>query len=64
MNAPRQLQRIAVLVSVGRHPVSGVARALCTCWISAAMVCCASPTTVRFARFAIGALPSMFTAIT
>ncbi|KWF25013.1 electron transfer flavoprotein subunit beta/FixA family protein [Burkholderia pseudomultivorans] len=26
MNAPRQLQRIAVLVSVGRHPVSGVAR--------------------------------------
>ncbi|AXK63264.1 electron transfer flavoprotein subunit beta/FixA family protein [Burkholderia sp. IDO3] len=26
MNAPRQLQRIAVLVSVGRHPVSGAAR--------------------------------------
>ncbi|PRE59467.1 electron transfer flavoprotein subunit beta/FixA family protein [Burkholderia multivorans] len=26
MNAPRQLQRIAVLVSVGRHPVSGTAR--------------------------------------
>ncbi|WP_049027273.1 drug:proton antiporter, partial [Burkholderia cenocepacia] len=26
MNAPRPLQRIAVLVSVGRHPVSGVAR--------------------------------------
>ncbi|WP_179402285.1 electron transfer flavoprotein subunit beta/FixA family protein [Burkholderia guangdongensis] len=26
MNAPRQLQRIAVLVSVGRHPVSGVPR--------------------------------------
>lgn len=26
MNAPRLLQRIAVLVSVGRHPVSGVAR--------------------------------------
>lgn len=26
MNSPRQLQRIAVLVSVGRHPVSGVPR--------------------------------------
>lgn len=26
MNAPRLLQRIAVLVSVGRHPVSGAAR--------------------------------------
>ncbi|MFP3740111.1 electron transfer flavoprotein subunit beta/FixA family protein, partial [Burkholderia sp. SIMBA_019] len=29
MNAPRQLQRIAVLVSVGRHPVSGTARYSC-----------------------------------
>ncbi|EDS88141.1 putative lipoprotein [Burkholderia pseudomallei S13] len=40
------------------------ARAAFTASISAAIVACASPTIVRFARLAIGALPSRFTAIT